>query len=215
LNSFFLGHPDKDGHVTSINIGGMNPFRDAANYMTLTGFLSGVNPLFQTVLNLAGVEPSRPGTNLYPNLRYDPESGRLTDSAPNPLSTLLTNVVPQAGILTGLLDSSSEMQELFRFDPATGMRFLASTSGVPVLWRDLSVHEEQFKAELRRDEAMSRVLSDALRTGDWTTAATYPQLRPVLGQVQVLQGQSAEKYARLNPQTIQQLQNTLAQRFAS
>jgi len=209
LNSFFLGHPDEHGHVKTINIGGMNPFRDAASYMTLAGFLSGVNPIFQTVLNLAGVEPSRPGTNLYPNLRYDPETGRLSEAAPNPLTTLLTNTVPQAGVLTGLLDRSSEMQELFRFDPATGMRFLASTAGVPILWRDMDVNQEQFKAELRRDEAMQRVLSDALRSGDWTTAAQYEQLRPVLGQVGALQAGSGERYARLNPDTIEQMQNLI------
>lgn len=215
LNSFFLGDPDERGHVTVANIGGMNPFRDAATYMTLAGFLSGVNPIFQTVLNLAGVEPSRPGTNLYPNLRYDPETGRLSEASPNPLTTLLTNTIPQAGVLTGLLDRSSEMQELFRFDPATGMRFLATTAGVPILWRDLEVNQEQFKAELRRDEAMQRVLSDALRSGDWTTAAQYEQLRPVLGQVDALQAQSGARYARLNPTTIEQMQNLILGRVAS
>src|SRR5207253_7769971 len=38
LNSLFLGNPDSNGKVTGINVGGLNPFRDVANYMTLGGF---------------------------------------------------------------------------------------------------------------------------------------------------------------------------------
>jgi hypothetical protein len=209
LNSFFLGHPDKDGHVRAFTLGGMNPFRDVANYMTLNGFLSGVNPVFATILNQVGVEPGR-GTNLYPNLRYDPETGRLAATAPNPLVNFLTNTIPQTGILTGLADRSSELQELFRMNPATAMRMLASSAGIPILFRDYELNAEQFKAELRRDEAMSRALSDALRTGNWAAAAEYPQLRPVLGQIQALQDSGNQTYARLNNETLAYVQAQIA-----
>ena len=129
LNVFFLGEPDDNGHVTALTPGGMNPFRDVANYFTLAGFLGSTNPLLSTILETAGIDTGTGGPELYPNLRYSPETGRLTVDNPNPLLTLVSNVIPQTRILTALTGTSAEYRELLATNPAAARRLLALIRG--------------------------------------------------------------------------------------
>lgn len=186
LNSLFLGHPDSRGNITAIQVGGMNPFRDVANYMTLGGFLSATNPIIATVLQQMGIQGTG-GSNIYPNLVYDQNTGRLTASHPNFIANLVYNTIPQTRLLTGLLDRSSELHSLLARDPGAGGRLALSQAGVPILWRQYNLPQEQFKSELAREQAQSTALHDALASGNWAGAAAFPALRPVLGQVQTLQ----------------------------
>ncbi len=191
LNSLFLGNPDEDGNVTSLQLSGMNPFKDVANYMTLTGFMSGLNPIFSSILEQVGVDTRQGGATLYPNVRYDAASGRMRASHPNPITNFIYNTIPQTQVLTGIMDRGSELQSALHRDPASGVRMVLSQVGVPILWRDYNVPTEQFKAELNRQRGQAEALSQALETGDYTSAVEYPALRPLLGQVSFLQRQNA------------------------
>lgn len=209
LNSLFLGHPDIHGNVTAVQVGGMNPFRDVANYMTLGGFLSATNPIIATVLQQMGVQ-SAGGSNLYPNVAYDPTTGRLTASHPNFAANLLYNTIPQTRLLTGLLDRSSELHSLLARDPGAGGRLALSQAGLPILWRQYNVPQEQFKSELARESAQSTALHDAFTSGDWSGAAQFPQLRPVLGQIQALQRSPSFAAKYDTSDALQRLQTALA-----
>lgn len=186
LNALFIGQPDIHGNVTAVQVGGMNPFRDVANYMTLGGFLSATNPIINTVLQQAGLQAGG-GSNIYPNLVYDPNTGRLTASHPNFVANLIYNTIPQTRLLTGLLDRSSELHSLLARDPGAGGRLALSQAGIPILWRQYNLPQEQFKSELARESAQNTALHAALASGDWAGAAQFPGLRPVLGQIQNLQ----------------------------
>lgn len=187
LNSFFLGPMDINGNVKAINLAGMNPFADVANYMTLAGFLSATNPLIGTALEQAGIDKATGGPELFPTLHYDADSGRLRMDSPNPLQNLVQNTIPQSRILFGMAGASTEFKELMRRDPEAAQRLMLSQAGIPVLLRSYNIPQEQFKAELARSEDQRDVLNTALRTGDDSRANDFPALRPLLQQVRQLQ----------------------------
>lgn len=191
LNSFFLGSPDANGNVKSINLRGLNPFTDVANYFTLAGFLGATNPLLTTALQSAGVDTQTGGPELYPSLRYDPDTGRLTADTGNPLLRLVENTIPQTRILTALTGMSSEYKALLQTNPAAARRMMMSQAGLPVVMRDYNVPQEQFKAELRREDAEDQARNEALKTGDYSYAREFPGLRSLLDQIEQLQGQGA------------------------
>lgn len=192
LNSFFLGEPDKDGNVRAVNLAGMNPFSDVSNYFTLAGFMGNLNPVASTVLEHLGLDPLTGGPELYPNLRYDPESGRLAAHSPGFFSSLIQNTIPQSRVLAGMAGRSSEFKELLRTNPEAAYRMIRSQAGLPIIFRDVNVPTELTKAELARDEAMQTSFREALSSGQHTQAAkAYPTLGALLGQVRTLQSSGA------------------------
>lgn len=186
LNTFFMGHPDKDGNVKGLNLAGMNPFADVSNYFTLAGFMGQTNPVISTLLQSVGVDPGSGGPELYPTLRYDPEQGRLAVKNANPLETFINATVPQTRVLDGMFDSSSEFQALLRTNPDAAKRLLISQAGLPVLFRNVNTPQEAGKAEIAREESQSLVLNEALKSGNYGEANKYPGLQPILAQLQSL-----------------------------
>ena len=207
MASLFLGHPDAHGNITSIQLSGMNPFRDVANYMTLGGWLGAMNPAISTVLEQAGVQTQ--GSNLYPNLQYDPQTGRLKATHPNFLQNLIYNTIPQTQLLSGLLDHTSELQDLMARDRGAGTRLALGQLGMPVLWRQYNLPQEAFKAELAREKSATDTQTQALQTGQWESAARTPSLQPLFGQLDALQRAGMQ----FNPaQQISQMNQLIAAR---
>lgn len=191
LNMFFLGDMDKNGNVKSLNLAGMNPFRDVANYFTLAGFMGQTNPVITSLLESAGLDPTTGGPELFPNLRYDTETGRLKADTPNPIQTFIQATLPQSRILFGFADRSSEFQELLRSNPESAARLLRSQAGLPIIFRNVNIPQEIAKTEISRDENQTQALNDALRSGDYSAAEKYPGLAPILDQIRTLDKQGA------------------------
>lgn len=199
MDALFLGPADDNGMVHTIQTAGMNPFSDVANYASTIGFMFGgethftqlvsdINPLFGAGLQAIGIDPITGTSGLYPDVQYDPESGRLVPRTGNFLSILGGNIVPQARILEGMFDSHSDFQDLLRTNPQAAGRQLMSQLGLPVLYRDINPQEEIIKAEVARDQGFRDTLNEALNTGRWDAAiARYPSLQNVLGVIRQLQ----------------------------
>lgn len=187
LNMFFLGDTDENGNVKALNLAGMNPFSDVANNFTFAGFLGQTNPLISTAFQAAGVDIGNGGPELFPNMQYDAETGRLKFASRNPAMILMESIFPQSRVLTGFADASSEFQQLLRTNPEAAGRLLMSQAGLPVIFRTVNIPQEIAKSELARDESQSEALNQALKTGDWDTANNYPNLRPMLDQIRALQ----------------------------
>lgn len=186
LGAFFLGHPDRDGKVTAFVPGSMNPFRDVANYFTLGGFLSSVNPALSTVFESVGMDPLSGTAELYPDLTYDPTTGNLRARSSNPLANFVYNTIPQAEVLASLTGASAEFRELARTNPAAANRRLLSGVGIPLAIRSYDIPGERIAAELNR----SRVRDDAFRQGlrgDDREAQRHTGLPALLQQVRQLQ----------------------------
>lgn len=178
MSNWFFGGVGPSGEQNALNLGPVNPFGDVANMMTISGFLGATNPAITTMFQMVGLDQGE--AELYPSLRYDPETGRLAAKGANPVMTLLENTVPQSGLVTALLGMNDQFNETLQRDPASANRYLLSTLTVPILWRQYNKPQEQFKAEVARMETEQTVLNQALKTGDWTEALRYPSLRQYL-----------------------------------
>lgn len=212
LNMFFVGDVGPDGKVKAINTAGMNPFSDVANYFTLAGFTGNVNPIISSVLTTLGVDTGRGGPTLYPNLEYDPQTGRMVANNGNLITNFAQAAVPQTRILAAATGMSSEWKELLRRNPEAAGRMMWSQLGVPVIARNVPLYEEQFKGELARTDAQDTALRTALKTGG--ELGGYPDLVPFMNQIRALQGNGQlDQYTPQveQPDAIQLAQNSLKQ----
>lgn len=214
LGSVFLGHQDAKGHQTALNMTPVNPFGDVANMLTLQGFIGGANPIINTVLDAIGV--NRGQAELYPSLRYDPDTGRMTAVHPNPLVAFAQNTVPQSQILTSLLGLNSDFSRQVHTDPTGALRSLVSAAGLPIIWRQYNVPLEQYKAELAREDSSKQALANAQQTGDWSEALRYPSIRPTFDAVAaaVQQNPALAQAYQIGPQVRSDLINKLTARVA-
>ena len=187
LNMFFIGEPDENGKVKAINTAGMNPFSDVANYFTLAGFTGNINPVIGAVLQTLGVDTGRGAPTLYPNLTYDPETGRMVAKNNSLAMNFAQAVLPQSRALFAASGMSAEWKELLRRNPDAAGRMLASQLGIPVIMRDVPVYEEMFKNELARSDAQTTEVRNALKSG--RDIQGYPALDAFMAQVRALQSQ--------------------------
>lgn len=206
LSQMFFGSPGPMGEQNAINLDPMNPFGGVANFMTISGLLGQTNPLISTALEIAGID-STGNAQLYPDLRYDPVTGRLVADTGNPLEKLLHNTIPQANLLTSLLGLNTQYKDQLKRDPAGALRFLASNATLPILWKRVDVNTEKFKAELAREKSESTVLNQALKTGDWSEALQYPSLREYLQALDQLPDDQLAQYQAITPDIAKGLQN--------
>lgn len=210
LNTFFIGDMDNEGNRTGLNLAGMNPFRDVADYFTISGFMGQTNPVISSLLQSVGVDPMSGGPELFPTLRYDPEVGRLAVEAPNPLMTFTNAIIPQTRVLDGMFNSSSEFQMLLRVNPEAAGRMLLSQAGLPVLLRNVNVPQEIAKAEIARDESKSLAFNRSLKTGNFDEAANYPDLESIINKLKDLDSQGLLDQYRPDP-NLSQGQNAIGE----
>lgn len=183
LNGFFFGSgPNKK----FMNMAGINPFSDVGNYFTLAGLLGQSNPLFGSTLEMLGVDPQSGGPELYPTLRYDAETGRLAAAHQNPFEIFATNIIPQSQILLGLAGAGGNFRDLLKSNPEAAGRQLVSAAGIPLVFKSVNVPQENIKAESARIDSQTKVLADALKSGDWSAAARYPGIAAVLPRLKEL-----------------------------
>lgn len=195
-----IGGEDKDGNQTFLDFGAANPFRGLGDDLTLTGFLSETNPLFRSALEQAGFDPASKGPDLYPEVEYDPRTGQLVAkprSTPGLLTSLGTSIIPQLGLLQSLTGTNAEFRDMLRTNPEAAQRMMLSQVGLPLYWRTYNPNEIAFKGELRRQEQQKAVLSNAIKSGNYSATSRYPDLQPMVQQLQKLQ--SANKTDQFNP----------------
>lgn len=194
-SAFWLGSPDDKGRVTTINIGGANPFQDVASYASLLGFLTGaggdfsaitrnVNPGISTALKSMGIDTSAGASDLYPDMDINPVTGEASAvTSGNPLVTLATSIVPQSSILANLTGINAEFKALLKSNPDAAGRTLLAAAGVPGYVRSVDVPTERMKAEISRFTTSRTIRNEALKSGDWSKAEAWESLRPYLDAV--------------------------------
>jgi len=199
-----LGGQDAHGDQSFLSTKGLNPFADTANQFTIKGFLSGLNPVGQAVAKSLGADLGQGGYMGRP--QYDESTGKLTESKPGFLDSLISSTVPQIQFLTRKLGKDPEYNSLLRTNPAAAQRLLVSGIGLPAVYRSINIPETEMKSELARLTAQRNALKTALETGDYSDAMKWPGLRDQLRQIKLLRdsGQMTE----YNPQA--GAENTLA-----
>lgn len=185
LNAIFLGQPNEDGSVQAINFGYTNPFADVANYASMSGFLSALNPLISTVAEASGIDPISGRPEAFPDLQYDADSGRLVAKTDNPVFSVIQNIIPQTELLNVLVGRNKEFQELAQSNPTAARRRLLSSFGFSSMIQEVNIPEQRMRSELARGEAQSRALREAFR-GDPSQARRFPGLTPALERLEQL-----------------------------
>lgn len=205
LNLFFIGDQDENGNIKAVNMRGLNPFSDVSNYFTLSGLLGNVNPIVGAAAQSLGVDVSNGGPQLYPEVSYNPETGKLEGGGKNPVGSFASSVFPAGRAISQLLFNTDNFRTLLATNPDAAGRMLQSEIGLPVLLRNVNVPQEQIRAEVNRQDVQSQVLGEALRSGDLTPTKKYPGLQAYVNQIIQLQsqGQTAqyELPAQLRGQT--------------
>lgn len=188
----FFGDQDDKGNQHALNLGPFNPFGDVANSMTLAGFIGNTNPVLQTIFEQVGLQ--RGQSELYPSLRYDPETGRMEAATPGFAETVIGNVIPQAAGVMALIGMNQEYNDMRQRDLDAAGRYLLSTMTVPTLERTYNIPQEQFAAELARQRSAKSVLNEALKSGDWSEAMLYPSLAAYLAALDAMPAEQKEAF---------------------
>jgi hypothetical protein len=191
---FPFGGVDASGNQSMIDIGASNPFRDLGDQLTVAGFLGQTNPVFKGALRSIGYDPDVRGPNLYPDVTYDPKTGQFK-SAPVGATSLLggfaKDVIPQTAIVGELLGTSSEFKSLLRTNPGAATRMLLSQAGIPNVYKKVPVYADIYKAEVNRQQSQTDTWNAALKSGDYSRAWDYPELRPQIRALLALQKSGA------------------------
>lgn len=193
-NAMFFGSEDENGNRDALMVGAANPFSDLSSMFTLSGFIGGVNPFISTGLQTIGIDVMSGGPELYPQLRYDPETGVNIAQTKNPLTGLFFNTIPQARALAALAGANSEFTELMRTNPEAAKRMLRSNIGLPVTVRSYNLPEEYAKQTIEMRSAANQAKNAALRTGNDDYVNQFPQLRAYVAQLRKLQGENPEAF---------------------
>lgn len=189
-----IGNIDNMGKMNFLNLRPFDPFGDQADLLSISGWVAAANPAIQIALRQIGV--NRGEAEIYPTLRYDPETGRMTAVKPNLLTDAIMTTVPRIGLLASLAGINPDYNELRGRDQSAADRSLAAQAGLPRLWRQFNVPQEVINAEVTRQRVEGDVLNEAMRSGDWTEALRYPNLRAYYEQVKAL---SPEELAAMTP----------------
>jgi hypothetical protein len=197
-----LGDPRANGTVKALNISPWNPFGGVPSMFTVAGFTGQLNPVIGGVLESIGVDVQQGGPTLYPELRYDPESGRLiADPKGNVASNIFGNVTPQLQGLGSLLGWNDEFNATLQRDPSAAGRMLMGNFGVPVLFREVDIGQQLIRSELARFEDQETARKDALRTGNLGKLDAFPGLAAYGEQVRQLEAAGALDQLRPTPGT--------------
>lgn len=200
LPGFLGGKMGRNGKVNMLALRPLDPFGDISNLTSVSGWLAATNPVVQTALQQAGI--TRGEADLYPTLRYNPDTGRMDSVHGNILSDLVNNTIPRAGLLTAALGFNKAYNETRAGDPNAANRMLVSMAGLPRAWRSVSPVQDVIKSEVARQTSANDVRNDALKSGNWSEAMRYPSLRAAYAELAGLDPSLVAQYQPATPQAI-------------
>lgn len=203
MSMIFLGGQDENGNQKMLNLNSANPFSATGDLFSLAGLLQNSNPIAGTVAESLGLDPISGTADLYPNVKYNPETGKMEAQQGNFAANLLSNTVPLSNLVGNLLPNNQDFKNLLRDNPAAAGRQLFSSAGLPMPLQSRNIPQEIIKAESNRVTAQNDVKSEAMRSGDYSEAQRYPALNAWVSQLSSLQAQGKLKaYSPVQPSQV-------------
>jgi hypothetical protein len=171
---FFLGSPSPDGNVSALDVRALDPLRDTANYATIGGFLSSLNPALTAPV--AMVDPSVVfGDNvLYPNLEYNQLYGTKVAAPAGSVLTAIEQYIPQVTALDAALGLSAQYRNLRKTDPSGFAKTVFESLGLPFMPEQINVRQIAAKNEIDRYQQAAQAAANAWQSGDFSQIAGYP-----------------------------------------
>jgi hypothetical protein len=167
-NLFFLGTPDANGNVSAIDVRALNPLRDVANYATLGGLISSLNPVLSAPF--AAVDPQIVfGSNLlYPNVSYSQLYGTKEASASGGGLAAVEQFVPEFTTVDAALGLSAQYRNLQRTNPAAFTKVIFESLNIPFAQvQHINLKQIAAQQELDRYNVAEQNALNAFQTGDF------------------------------------------------
>lgn len=211
----FFGSPNGQGNVTGIDTRFMDPFRDTANYASLSGWAEGLNPVLLAPLSM--VDPSFVyGSNqLYPNLSYDQFYGIQTAGTQGNITTGLENFVPQLGALatggSALIDAmkkAGDWRKMAGTNPNEFYKSIFEDLNIPFAQiQKLNVKQIAVSDEIARYDVAKSAATNAFQTGDFSLLNGYasvpnplnPDYETTPAQLEAVYNAALQAYPGLPP----------------
>jgi hypothetical protein len=168
---FQIGPTDAAGNATTIDIRQLDPLRSVTDVFTMSGFMSSLNPLFQSVLIPAiGINPAtaEPG-QLYPTLTLDNFYGTETQVGTNPLSVLTSGIggyVPEAQVVDHFLGLTSYTRWAKQNDPQAYKNQLFQALNFPWMPQQTNLYATLAKSEQHNYSLAADAVKSALNDPD-------------------------------------------------
>lgn len=166
---WFFGDPDPAGYISASDIKPINPFRDVGNFFTLQGFIQSLGPVPKLALIPFGGNPITGSPDMYPELTYDPESGKLVSKRPGVremATEAVSGALPPIGAIDHFLQFSSSLRNLKATDEEAYRRQLFSALQIPFVPSEYNIPVARARSELARLSDASKAVSSELRGGD-------------------------------------------------
>jgi hypothetical protein len=175
---FFLGSPDSSGNVSALDVRQMDPFRDVANYATLSGWISSLNPILTAPF--AAIDPSIIyGSNtLHPQVTYSALYGTNVAAPTGGVLAAAEQEIPEIGALDSALGWSAQARAIKKEGGSAALKDTLSALGFPWTPQKLNLQQISAKHEIDRyNQAKADALS-AWQTGDFSALLRYPGTVP-------------------------------------
>ncbi len=175
---FFLGSPDSSGNVSAIDVRQLDPFRDVANYATLAGWISSLNPILTAPI--AAIDPSIIyGSNtLNPQVDYSALYGTNVAQPSGGWVTAIEQEIPEVGALDSALGWSAEARAIKKEGGDAALKDTLSALGFPWTVQKLNLQQISAKHEIDRYNQAENDAVNAWRSGDFSLLLQYPGTVP-------------------------------------
>jgi hypothetical protein len=165
----FLGSPDVAGNVNALDVRFMDPLRDTANYATIGGWISALNPIISAPIAMIDPSVIFGGVPLYPNVTYDQFYGIETAPAQGNALTAVEQVVPQISALDAALGISAQYRHLAATNPNSFAKAIFESLNVPFAQvQHLNLKQIAAKNELDRYQVAKQAATNAFDSGDFS-----------------------------------------------
>jgi hypothetical protein len=176
-NLFFLGSPDAQGNVSAIDVRALNPLRDVANYATLGGLISMLNPVISAPFAMVDPEAVFGSNVLYPNLSYNQLYGTETAAPAGSWVTAVEQFVPEVGAVGAVdaaLGQSAQYRNLAKTNPNSFAKQIFGALNIPFAQvQHVNLKQIAATQEIDRYRQASAAAQTAWQSGDFSGLEGY------------------------------------------
>jgi hypothetical protein len=167
-NLFFLGTPDENGNVSAIDVRALNPLRDVANYATLGGFISALNPAISAPFAVVDPQIVFGSNTLYPTLTYSQLYGTREAAPAGSVLTAAEQFVPELTTLDAALGLSAQYRNLQRSNPASFTKLIFESLNIPFAQvQHINLKQIAAQQEISRYQTASQAAQAAFQSGQF------------------------------------------------
>jgi len=167
-NLMFLGSPDANGNVSALDVRALNPLRDVANYATLGGVISALNPVISAPFAMVDPQVIFGSNVLYPTLTYNQLYGTREAAAGGTALTAIEQFIPEATTVDAALGLSAQYRNLQRSNPAAFTKVIFQSLNIPFAQvQHVNLKQIAAQQEISRYQTASQAAQNAFATGNF------------------------------------------------